>query len=309
MNILAKTVFGSRLYGTHTDTSDYDYRGCYLPDVSTCYLGKIKDTIDAPEEDDTQFFSLQRFIRLAAEGQSVAIEMLWTPGDKHVLTSSAWELLRENRKLFLTKKMKSFMGYAKTMSGKYSVRAERLIEVEMLIAFLNDYMVWEDAKLSTIYDALPVSTNLTKGVNTFNRGADNRVYIMCGREYQATVTIGHLRQAAVTLRDNYGSRVKKAALDEADYKALMHAYRVCYQCQQAAKEGVIHFPCKEVTFLRQIRNGELDLKNDGLDKRLDDLINETEELVKNSTLAEDVDWNWCEGFILEVYEQYNRHAK
>jgi hypothetical protein len=277
-----------------------------LPDVSTCYLGKIEDTIDIPEEDDTQFFSLQRFMRLAAEGQSVAIEMLWTPGDKHILTSTIWENLRENKTLFLTKKMKSFMGFAKSMSSKYSVRVERLVEVEMLITFLDGYAARSNAKLSTIYDILPVSTNLTKSTNTFNRGADNRVYVMCGREYQATVTIAHLYEAAVALRDSYGSRVKKAAMNEVDWKSLMHAYRVCYQCQQAAKEGVIHFPCKEVDFLREIRGGKLELIKDGLDKKLDELINETEILVQNSTLPEDVDWNWCEEFILEAYAQHER---
>jgi hypothetical protein len=127
------------------------------------------------------------------------------------------------------------------------------------------------------------------------------VYVVCGREYQATVTIAHLYAAVVAIKESYGERVKKAVANEVDWKALMHAFRVCYQCQQAATEGVIHFPCREVEFLRQIRNGELNMLNDKLDQRLDALINETEELVKQSTLPEDVDWSWCEEFIIKAY--------
>jgi predicted nucleotidyltransferase len=31
MNLIVKTIFGSRLYGTNNEESDLDYKGIYLP--------------------------------------------------------------------------------------------------------------------------------------------------------------------------------------------------------------------------------------------------------------------------------------
>lgn len=310
MNIICKTIYGSKLYGMAGLNSDDDFRGVYLPDKFSCYLGKIKDTVNG--QGDEQIFSLQRFLRLAAEGQSIALEMLYTPQDKTLVTSSVWEELVKNRHRFLSKKMKSFMGFAKSQSVKYNYRADRLNDI---ISLRNFFINWYNntsapilgydplnAKLSILWDILPEGVNFQKSTNQFNRSKDNRVYLICGRELQVHCTIAHVLQFLDLLRDEYGERVKKAAEQKIDFKSLSHAFRVSYQARQLVLERNLTFPAKEIDFLRKIKFSELDLIKDGLDKQLDDLINETDKLILDSTLPNEVDWDWCENFILKAYD-------
>ena len=310
MNIICKTVYGSKLYEMNGPASDDDFRGVYLPDKSACYLGKIKDTVDG--QGDEQTFSLQRFLRLAAEGQSIALEMLWTPPEKTLINSSVWEELVENRHRFLSKKMKSFMGFAKSQSVKYGYRADRFNDVIRLKKFFENWVTTTsapilgydplDARLSVLWDILPEGVNFQKSTNQFNRSKDNRVYLICGRELQAHCSVAHVLQFLNLLRDEYGERVKKAAEQKIDFKSLSHALRVSYQARQLVIERNLTFPAKEVDFLRKIKFAELDLIKDGLDKKLEDLINETDKLIINSDLPDEVDWEWCEEFILKCYD-------
>ena len=307
LNIICKTVYGSKLYHMDNDLSDTDIRGIHLPSVTSCYLGKIKDTVDGMG--DTQFYSIHKFLRLAAEGQSVAIEMLWS--DQVFATSYRWELLVKERNRFLSKKMKNFCGYAKAQQIKYSCRADRLNDINALRDLIIKWMDNTsapilgcdhfDAKLSVIWDILPEGINYKKSTNQFNRSKDNRVYIICGRELQIHCTVKHLLAFTNMLRDEYGERVKKAATQQVDFKSLSHAFRVTYQAQQLIKEHTLTFPAKEIEFLRDIKFGKLDLVNDRLDVRLDDLIQETDELMARSDLPDEVDWAFCEEFILGCY--------
>ena len=304
MFTISKIVFGSHLYETNIPTSDLDYRGVYLPKLNDCILGTVRDAFEDPSEEDTSIFSLQKYLRLASEGQSVAIEMLFAPENKILKKNEFWVELQKHRNMFLTRKMKSFMGFAKSMSGKYSVRVDRLNEISNLI----DLIVksgWDGSlKIKEVYELLPTSPNLCKSTNQFNKSADNRVYVVCGREFQVHATISHLLASAMDIKNSYGDRVKKAQSNEVDWKSLLHAFRVCYQCKQAAEEGTITFPCKEVQFLRDLRLGKYDIIEDGIDKKLDDLIVECDSLVMSSKyLNEEVDWGWCEEFIINCYKE------
>lgn len=302
MNIV-KLIVGSNLYGTSIPGSDTDLRGVYLPSVEDCYLDRIQATINVPEEEDTQLFSLQYFLKLAAQGQSMAIEMLSAPPDKWVESSGLWERLHKNRKRFYTKNMQSFLGYAKSQSSKYSSRIERLTEVEAILLILRrpDTISCEQRRLSEIWDALPESTNAVKTINERNTNADKRAYVVCGRELQATVTVWHAYQVIESIRDSYGERVHKAKDGLIDWKALAHAFRVAYQAKEIVTTGNLVFPLANAEFLREMRLGKIDFMKNGLDKQLDDLIIEVQELMDKSDLPERVDSVWIDQFVLEAY--------
>lgn len=46
---LVEMLHGSRLYGTHSDTSDYDYKGVALPSVKDLKLGIVPYGAAGPE--------------------------------------------------------------------------------------------------------------------------------------------------------------------------------------------------------------------------------------------------------------------
>jgi len=299
-HILAKVTFGSKLYGTSVPTSDDDFRAVYLPTIQSLALQRAKDAWEDKTEDDTSVFSLQHFCRLASEGQSIAIELLSAPDSAVKITSPIWETLRANRKRFYTKNMHSFLGYAKTMAGKYSARIDRLNETEAVMAVMQGYR-GEGVRLGDMWDHLPESLNAQKGVNDRSSGPDHRVYRICGRELQATVTIAHALTVVSTIHASYGERVRKAKDGEIDWKSVGHAFRAALQCREIVETGDLRFPLKDAEWLRDLRMGKFNFLECGLDRKLDDLIAEVQGKMEKSDLPDKADPIWVDSLILSAY--------
>src|ERR1700677_3249897 len=90
--IIFRCLFGSSLYGTNTPTSDLDYKSVFIPDGKDLVLQKAakhlqnntkkNDAVKNLKEDiDDESFSVQTFLRLLCEGQTVALDMLFCPDD------------------------------------------------------------------------------------------------------------------------------------------------------------------------------------------------------------------------------------
>jgi len=110
-----KTIFhalvGSQAYGTSTPTSDYDYKGIYVQNPKDILGFKYIEQYQPTK--DISFFEIRRYIELLMSANPTVLELLYSPDDCIIETSPAFELLRNNRDKFLTKKCKdSFSGYA-----------------------------------------------------------------------------------------------------------------------------------------------------------------------------------------------------
>ncbi len=309
MNILAKIVFGSKLYGTNVPTSDNDFRAIYLPTLEECVLLRARDAWEDKSEEDTSFFSLQHFLKMAQQGQSAAIELLCAGPEYRVLSSPFFEELHKNRNQFFSKNMNSFIGYARAMSGKYTSRVDRLNEAEAIVKFLEENQFYEGEigmgkvanRLSDVWEGLPVSPNATKGENPQNKNVDKRAYFVCGRELQATVTTAHAIDVIKQIVNTYGERVRKAKSAELDYKALMHAFRAGYQVKQIMETGDLKFPLPESEYLRDMRSGKINFVDNNLDEKLDDLMVEVQGLIDKSDLPDRVDTKIVDDIILKAY--------
>lgn len=110
-------VGGSHAYGTNHAKSDLDLRGVYrawTPD--TFRLQSPQETIDR-QEPDIVLHELRKFCKLAAAANPSVLEALWAETIGHVSKTGA--VLRENRKLFLsTKVRKTYGGYARSQMEK-----------------------------------------------------------------------------------------------------------------------------------------------------------------------------------------------
>lgn len=104
--ILVKHYAGSLAYGTNVASSDIDFRGIFLgsrEDITTPF-NNIKEWID-PTEEDTKLFELNFFVELACSNNPNILETLYVDKNDIVITTPEYEYLRENREIFLTKKM------------------------------------------------------------------------------------------------------------------------------------------------------------------------------------------------------------
>ena len=89
MTTLVKVVAGSHLFGTNTEKSDKDYKGVYLPSGYEILLGSYPETISSSTGDsqsknsstdvDIELYSLKKLLKMVVNGDTAAIELLYTP--------------------------------------------------------------------------------------------------------------------------------------------------------------------------------------------------------------------------------------
>jgi uncharacterized protein len=124
------TVAGSRSYGTHTDKSDYDYKGLLVPPKREIlspftnfeqvewkgdgFTGRVSEIAGKAEHDEEgTIYGLPKFIKLASTCNPNIIETLYTDERHLVVLTPEGELLRKNRDLFLSQNASNtFAGYA-----------------------------------------------------------------------------------------------------------------------------------------------------------------------------------------------------
>lgn len=308
---------GSVVYGTNSPSSDRDIKGIFIPSVQDCVLFRAPKNIthhtnqgegkNTNQDEDSEMFALQEFLRLACEGQTVAIDMLHTP-DQFILENTyIWGILRNNRSRFYTKNMKAFIGYARTMATKYGVRADRLnTALEVLEIFRKEdskASQGEHFRLSDIWDKLPDLPHTLKYDHEQNAAVkDKRVYDVCGRKLPASITVEYAAGIIQNLIDDYGKRVRAAQTSEGvDTKAVSHAFRVGFELEEILLTGDLTFPLKKAEWLKKVKYGEIKF-NEGLAEQLESLIDNVESLSNKSNLPEKVDCKWCDEFILECYK-------
>lgn len=111
--LICKIEFGSHLYGLSTPESDRDFKGIVLPSKNDILIGNTSFSINSStgndnskntaDDVDTEYYSLQRFLELARNGETVAFDMLhasdsnFIEGDLHF-----WNFLRKDKAYFKT---------------------------------------------------------------------------------------------------------------------------------------------------------------------------------------------------------------
>lgn len=110
--LLFKAIVGSQSYGLETPTSDIDIKGVYIQDRDDLLVdGKYEPHYEVNK--DETYYELRNFLKLLSVGNPTAIELLFTPIDCILETTSEFNILRDNRSLFVTKKLyNSYGGYA-----------------------------------------------------------------------------------------------------------------------------------------------------------------------------------------------------
>lgn len=102
--VLFKVLSGSRAHGLDTAESDHDTRGVCIPPKHFLFgLSQFEQW--QSEGGDHVLFSLQKFVRLALDGNPNIIETLFTRPQDWLETHSLASLLLDKRRIFLSKKV------------------------------------------------------------------------------------------------------------------------------------------------------------------------------------------------------------
>jgi predicted nucleotidyltransferase len=114
MKMLVKVLGGSTAYALNTPESDIDYRGIFVNTEPSKILGLEKlDHIQKQETDDIVYYEVRKFFELLRQGNTGALEILFTENNplENTLEFQSW--IRGNKKHFIdTDKMyRCLLGY------------------------------------------------------------------------------------------------------------------------------------------------------------------------------------------------------
>lgn len=115
--VIFRAMVGSQAYGTATPTSDKDFKGVYIQprrDLLTFNYVPYHEY----HKDETHY-EVRRFVELLMNANPTMLEILYSPKDCIQKMHSAFDILIQNRDIFLTKQCrKTFAGYAETQIKK-----------------------------------------------------------------------------------------------------------------------------------------------------------------------------------------------
>lgn len=330
---LQKTIlelkFGSHLYGTNTPESDLDYKAIYLPSAREIVLGDYHKTIskgrnkahcerNTKDDVDTEIFSLDRFLELLCDGQTVALDLLFAPKEMYTYTDARYEWIMEeifkHRHELLNKNVNAFVGYARQQAAKYGIKGSRMEALQQVMKTLDCFS--EHDRLSTMAKALEhlveqskslVSLEKTPLIDIVMIPGPNKVDLMphlqcCGRKIPFAATVKMAKTVYGKILAGYGERAHKAHLDGGkDWKALSHAIRVNGEAKELLETGKITFPRPDKDYLLKVKLGQVPFEevSEVIEQGLVDLVNSQEK----SKLRNEPNREWAQNLVAEVYTQ------
>jgi predicted nucleotidyltransferase len=322
--LLFKAYHGSHLYGLNTAKSDVDYKGIVIPAKeeikqnkapNTCYddsSQKTKNQKNTAADTDASYFTLKAFLRLCAEGQTVAVEMLFTPRHLWVASSPEWEFLVANRDKLIHKNMGSFFNLARRQAYKYSVKGERIEANKVVLSWANQYP--ENERLEKHLDSLNAlvasyshlldseKQPLIRFVTCIGpRGEDVLHLEVSNRKNALTVTFKHFKKGLEKVLSQYGHRALQAnAMGGADFKALSHAVRVGYEALELLETHQLTFPIKQKNEVLAMKQGQWSFAE--IEAKIESLLLEIKEKEQITTLPEAIDQAFWDKWLKLQYD-------
>ena len=309
------TEYGSKLYGTNSESSDTDYKGLYIPSIEDVVLGKAKDqlsfksnskkdTRNTNEDIDIELYSIQKYFSLLKKGETGAIDILYSMFREDTILYSSYEIksIKQNHSKLVSKNSKAFIGYCMQQASKYGIKGSRYGDLIELDKFLNgynaDYGLKMKTPISQIYKSIPETVYIKKIEK------NNLHYIsVLGKLHQDNITIDTFHDRIKHELSKYGERTAKANTDDGvDWKALSHAYRVIYQLNELAETGGLVFPLKDAEKIKQVKYCKDKVELPKILENIHKLLKETEIKVKNSDLPDEVSTELLDKITLVFYD-------
>lgn len=326
MKTVVEMIFGSHLYELHTPTSDKDYKGIFIPHPRDILMGTAPKTIDTStgnksskntvDDVDRQMYSLTKFISLACDGDTVALDMLHAGDNKLLANSEIWQYIRANRSRFYTTELTGLFGYVRKQAAKYGVKGSRLAalrEVYDVLQKIDDTRkmnlplnlgeATHRVKVGEVSHLFPTNEfcRFTR-VETLKSGCQD-FYEVLGRKFQSTITVAEMKKSVYKLWDEYGERARQAEANNGiDWKALSHALRGGIQLIQIYKHGDITYPLPGSAFLKQVKAGNVPFAT--VQEELESVMGEVERLAAVSNYPKEVDRKFWNDFIERVYSEH-----
>lgn len=315
MDLIVKMFFGSMVYGTALPTSDQDVKTVYIPKAEEILLGRIKNSIvtqtkkdkqakNTSEDIDTEYYAYHYFLKLLSSGQTVALDMLFTPEDFYLESSQEWKTIIDNKEKFVSKSLYPFIGYCKSQAIKYSIKGTRIKEAKQALEIIQkQFDKSRNAPVEDSMDSFLKLINTSKYVRletiTQKTGCKENYLVVCEKKIPFKSSNAFALKVLKSLVDQYGLRTLETEGNMYDQKAMYNAFRVAYEALELLVTGQITFPRPEADFLLQVRKGLFDYNY--LQTKLDNLIIEIDNAMIKTQLRETPDLGFIDQLVVKTY--------
>lgn len=283
------TPYGSRLYGTSDEKSDWDWKTIIKPSIVDLLVGKkivnvFKSTSsdevkNTSEDTDTELVPIQTFCQHFYEGQTYAIELAFGVLQRDKIAGTE---LHDDRFLkivndliskFMTSNINAMVGYAYNQAQLYSEKGDRLDKLHQFKAFLEWLIVRGEVdgesklaaamqfptiafdKWKDLYDKLFYVTESVSAHGT------QKCFSCLEKLYPENITfVEAIRRIDVNI-NKYGKRANQAMTNEGkDWKAISHAVRITQEALDVLNKHYVTLPFEadNAEFLKQIKYGKVD---------------------------------------------------
>jgi hypothetical protein len=317
-DIIVELRFGSHLYGTATPQSDIDYKAVYIPTARDILLQRVRGAIsrptgkapgekNAPGAVDHDMHSLQRYLELLAEGQTMALDMLFAPDSAMTRPPAPlWRKIQANAPRLVTRRASAFVRYCRQQANKYGIKGSRVATAREALALLAA----AEAAHGTAAKLAAAETEITQFADAHEHaglidlpmpsGQMVRHLEVCGRKMPFTSTLKFAREIAQRMVEEYGQRALQAERAEGvDWKALSHAVRVGREALELLATGRITLPLPYAPEILAIKRGEVAYAQ--VAETIDQLLVDVEAAALTSPLREEPDQDFIDDLIAEAY--------
>lgn len=279
-NTIFLTKYGSQAYNLATPESDLDIRGITIPPAK--YFLGYSHTFEQAEiknEVDGVIYNIQKFFRLAADGNPSIIEQLFVDESDIIHITPEGEKILAIRDSFLSKKIKfTFAGYAHSQLQRMKTHVRwREIEKTIQKPTRAEYGLPEQNIISTEIRGAADKLNIVFSDNVMEILQNEKKYAAACRDYDNFITWKknrNLKRAEIEKRINY------------DGKAASQLIRLYIMGCEILATGKVRVkrPIEEREWLVGIKTGQTDWTYDKIIEFVENKSQELEKLYETSIL-------------------------
>jgi hypothetical protein len=323
MKVILKAMAGSHLFGTNTETSDKDYKGIYLPSAKEILLGSYSESVqhstgnplgkNTKEDVDTELYSVKKFLKMVSNGDTAALELLFTPDNMILEKTEEWDFIKSYRDKLLSSKVTAMIGYARQQANKYGIKGSRMGELSQVNDFFKSQQkkLEFNAKLKHCWEDINIHLQgfnfvhfIELDVTNDYKAVKEPAIEILGKKFGWNTPLNLVCKNISDTYKNYGQRAREAkANNGVDFKALSHAVRVTIQGIELLKTGSMNLPHTQsnLELIRDIKLGRIHFEE--VSQIITDSLEVLEKAREESLLPKEVDQNILDEILMTLHRK------
>ena len=310
-NIILIGLGGSYAYGTNTENSDLDVRGCALNTKEEILTNKNFDQF-VNEETDTTIYSFNKLVSLLSNTNPNTIELMGLKPEHYLYLHPIGKELLDNAHLFLSKKaIHSFGGYANQQLRRMELLCNRNVSQaqreQFILNTINNAM-YDIKQAYQDFTDEEIKLYIDKAVQ---EGYDTEIFMDVNLKHYPLrdyCSVWNEMKSIVSSYNKIGKRNEKAITHNKLGKHMMHLIRLYMMCLDILeKEQIITYREVEHDLLMDIRNGKYLDSNDQPIPEFYKMVDEYEKRLDyaklNTNLPDSPDYKKINEFVMSVNER------